>query len=38
MPIDPGELRDLVMDRIDEPEMTAGDLALLMWADSRARE
>lgn len=36
VPIDPGELRDLVMDRIDEPEMTAGDLALLMWADSRA--
>ena len=36
VPIDPDELRDLVMDRIDEPEMTAGDLALLMWADSRA--
>jgi hypothetical protein len=34
--IDPDELRDLVMDRIDEPEMTVGDLALLMWADSRA--
>jgi hypothetical protein len=36
VPIDPGELRDLAMDRIDDPEMTAGDLALLMWADSRA--
>jgi hypothetical protein len=36
VPVDPDELRDLVMDRIDEPEMTAGDLALLMWADSRA--
>ncbi len=36
VPIDPDELRDLAMDRIDEPEMTAGDLALLMWADSRA--
>lgn len=36
VPIDPGELRDLVMDQIDSPEMTAGDLALLLWADSRA--
>jgi len=36
VPIDPGELRDLAMDQIDSPEMTAGDLALLMWADSRA--
>ncbi|MDX6588273.1 MAG: hypothetical protein QOI31_2746 [Solirubrobacterales bacterium] len=36
VPIEPNELRDLVMDRIDGPEMTAGDLALLMWADSRA--
>ncbi len=24
------------MDQIDSPEMTAGDLALLLWADSRA--
>lgn len=36
VPIDPGELRDVVMDQIDSPEMTAGDLALLLWADSRA--
>ncbi len=36
VPIDPDELRDIVMDRIDDPEMTAGDLGLLMWADSRA--
>ena len=36
VPIEPDELRDLVTDRIDDPEMTAGDLALLMWADSRA--
>lgn len=35
VPIDPGELRDVVMDQIDSPEMTAGDLALLLWADSR---
>jgi len=36
VPIDPAELRDSVMDQIDSPEMTAGDLALLLWADSRA--
>jgi hypothetical protein len=36
VPIDPGELRDLAIDRIDDPEMTVGDLGLLMWADSRA--
>ena len=36
VPIEPGELRDAAMERIDDPEMTAGDLALLMWADSRA--
>ena len=36
VPIEPSELRDLIMDRIDEPEMTPGDLALLLWADSRA--
>ena len=36
VPIDPDELRDIAMDRIDEPELTAGDLGLLMWADSRA--
>jgi len=35
VPIEPGELRDLLVDRIDDPEMTAGDLALLMWGDSR---
>jgi hypothetical protein len=35
VPIDPAELRDLVMDEIDSPEMTAGDLALLLWADAR---
>ena len=36
VPVDPGELRDLLMDEIDSPELTAGDLALLLWADSRA--
>jgi hypothetical protein len=36
VPIEPDELRGIAMDQIDEPEMTAGDLALLMWADSRA--
>lgn len=36
VPIDPAELRDVAMDRIDSPEMTPGDLALLLWADSRA--
>lgn len=36
VPVDPGELRGAMMDRIDDPELTVGDLALLMWADSRA--
>ncbi len=36
VPINPAELRDQAVDNIDSPEMTAGDLALLMWADSRA--
>ena len=36
VPVEPDELRTLAMDHIDEPEMTPGDLALLMWADSRA--
>lgn len=36
VPIDPDELRDAAMDRIDSPEMTPGDLALLLWADSRS--
>jgi hypothetical protein len=36
VPVDPGELQDLAMDSIDSPEMTPGDLALLLWADSRA--
>ena len=36
VPVDPGELRDLAMDEIDSPELTAGDLALLLWADARA--
>ncbi len=36
VPVAPRELRDLAMDEIDSPEMTAGDLALLLWADSRA--
>lgn len=33
--VKPAELRDLLMDEIDSAEMTAGDLALLLWADSR---
>ncbi len=36
VPIEPDEVRDTVMDSIDDPEMTAGDLALLLWADSRS--
>ncbi|MEJ7875043.1 MAG: hypothetical protein WKF62_00170, partial [Solirubrobacterales bacterium] len=36
VPIDPAELRDVAMDRIDSPEMTPGDLALLLWSDTRA--
>jgi len=36
VPIEPSELRDVLMDQIDSPEMTPGDLALLLWADSRA--
>ncbi len=38
VPIEPDEIRDTVMDRIDDPEMTAGDLALLLWADSRSEQ
>jgi len=36
VPIEPAELRNVAMDRIDSPEMTPGDLALLLWADARA--
>jgi hypothetical protein len=36
VPVDPAGLRDQAVDQIDSPEMTAGDLALLMWADTRA--
>lgn len=36
VPVDPDELRALALDEIDSPEMTAGDLGLLLWADARA--
>ena len=34
--VDPDELRALCLDEIDSPEMTVGDLGLLLWADARA--
>lgn len=33
--VDPDELRRLALDEIDSPEMTAGDLGLMLWADAR---
>jgi hypothetical protein len=36
VPIDPGELLGLVVDEVTSPEMTVGDLGLLLWADARA--
>lgn len=36
VPIAPDELRGIMLDEIDAPEMTPGDLGLLLWADSRA--
>lgn len=35
VPVDPAELRTLVMDEIDSPEITLGDLGLLLWLDAR---
>jgi hypothetical protein len=35
VPVDPDELMRLVMDEIDAPEITLGDLGLLLWLDSR---
>ncbi len=35
VPIDPGELRGLVLDEIDSAEMGVGEMGLLLWADSR---
>ena len=34
--VDPGELYELAVDEIDAPEITIGDLGLLLWADHRA--
>ncbi len=34
--VDPGELYELAVDEIDAPEVTIGDLGLLLWADARA--
>ena len=36
VPVAPGGLLRLVVDEIGSPEMTVGDLGLLLWADSRA--
>ena len=36
VPIEPDELLRLAVDEIAAPEMTVGDLGLLLWADSRA--
>ncbi|MDQ3571580.1 MAG: hypothetical protein M3383_01820 [Actinomycetota bacterium] len=33
--VDPGELRQLILDEIDSSQITAGDLGLLLWADAR---
>jgi len=33
--VEPDELRRLALDEIDSAEMTAGDLGLLLWADTR---
>jgi hypothetical protein len=34
--VDPDDLCALAIDEINSPEMTAGDLGLLLWADTRA--
>ena len=36
LPVEPGELLRLAVDEIGSPELTVGDLGLLLWADSRA--
>lgn len=35
VPVDPDELRMLALDEIDSPDMTLGDLGLLLWGDAR---
>ena len=35
VPVDPEELLQLAIDEIDSPEVTLGDLGLLLWADAR---
>ncbi len=36
VPVDPDELLGLVIDEMGAPEITVGDLGLLLWADARA--
>ena len=36
--VDPGELYELAVDEIDAPEITIGDLGLLLWADAPSGE
>lgn len=35
VPVDPAELRSLVVDEIDSPDLMVGDLGLLLWLDAR---
>ena len=35
-PVDPAELKDLLLREIHAPELTAGDMGLLAWADARS--
>lgn len=35
VPVDPAELRDIVLDELDAPEITVGDLGLALWANAR---
>jgi hypothetical protein len=35
-PVDPAELKALLLRELDSPELTAGDLGLLLWADARS--
>ncbi len=36
VPVDPGDLLRLAIDEMGSPEITTGDLGLLLWADARA--